>query len=90
MNDDDVVLGTMLRLARNRVAANPDELFERVGLNRARIRASLARLDSAGFVERRSSSGARLTMTGLAVALASRPKRNQNARTGRRAGRHAA
>ncbi len=89
MNDDNMVLGAMLRLARHRVEANTDELFERVHLDGARIRASLARLDAASLVERRGS-GARLTMTGFAVALALRPRRVQGARIGRRTGRHAA
>jgi RIO-like serine/threonine protein kinase len=89
MNDDHVVLGAMLRLARHRTEANADELFERVALEPARIRASLARLDAASLVERRSSS-ARLTMAGLAIALAIRPSGVQRARAGQRAGRHAA
>jgi len=74
MNDDNLVLGAMLRLARRRVAADSGELFERVGIDRARIRAALGRLDAAGFVERRPQ-GARLTMSGLAVAVALRPAR---------------
>ncbi len=89
MNDDNMVLGAMLRLARHRVEANVDELFERVNLEVGRIRASLARLDATSLVERRSS-GARLTMTGFAVALALRPRRVQRARIRRRTGRHAA
>jgi RIO-like serine/threonine protein kinase len=89
MNDDNVVLGAMLRLARHRIEASPDELFERVHLDLARIRSSLARLDVASLVERRSS-GARLTMAGFAVAVALRPRRIQRARGGRRIGRHAA
>jgi hypothetical protein len=89
MNDDNVVLGAMLRLARRRIEASTDELLERVGLDRSRIRASLARLDTAGLTERRVS-GARLTMTGFAVALALRPKRVQPAQSAHGAGRHAA
>lgn len=89
MNDDHVVLGAMLRLARNQIEANADELFERVNLDPSLIRAALARLDAAGLVERRHT-GPRLTMAGLAVAVASRPARSQRARTGRHAGRHAA
>ena len=73
MNDDTLVLGAMLRLARRRVEANVDELFERVGIDPARIRASLGRLDAEGLVERRAI-GARLTMSGLATAVALRPR----------------
>jgi Mn-dependent DtxR family transcriptional regulator len=89
MNDDNVVLGAMLRLARNRIEANADELFERVNLDPSLMRAALARLDAAGLVERRAG-GPRLTMAGLAVAVASRPARSQRAVAGSRAGRHAA
>lgn len=76
MNDDTLVLGAMLRLARRRVEANVNELFERVGVEPARIRASLGRLDAAGLVERRPT-GARLTMSGLATAVALRPSRSR-------------
>jgi Mn-dependent DtxR family transcriptional regulator len=74
MNDDTLVLGAMLRLARRRVEANVNELYERVGVDPARIRASLGRLSADGLVERRAT-GARLTMAGLATAVALRPGR---------------
>jgi Mn-dependent DtxR family transcriptional regulator len=83
MNDDSLVLGAMLRLARRRVEADVNELYERVGVDHARIRASLGRLDAAGLVERRAI-GARLTMSGLATAVALRPGRARGvARTGK-------
>jgi predicted transcriptional regulator len=69
MNDDTLVLGAMLRLARRRTEANVNELYERVGMEEGRIRASLARLDAAGLVERRTTD-ARLTMSGFAAAVA--------------------
>ena len=87
MNDETLVLGAMLRLARRGCEATLDELYERVGTDRARIRAALGRLDGAGLVERRSS-GARLTMAGLATGVALRPSRTGAAR--RRTGRRAA
>jgi Mn-dependent DtxR family transcriptional regulator len=74
MNDDSLVLGAMLRLARRRVEANVNELFERVQMDPSRIRASLGRLDAAGLIERRTT-GARLTLSGLATAVALRPAR---------------
>jgi DNA-binding IclR family transcriptional regulator len=72
MNDDTLVLGAMLRLARRGLEATVDELYERVGTDQARIRSALSRLDTAGYVERRKT-GARLTMTGLAMSVALRP-----------------
>ncbi len=74
MNDETLVLGAMLRLARRGVLATVDELHERVGADRARIRSALARLDNAGLVERQTSA-ARLTMSGLATSVALRPAR---------------
>jgi|HubBroStandDraft_1064217.scaffolds.fasta_scaffold103141_2 predicted transcriptional regulator len=74
MNDETLVLGAMLRLARRGLEATVDELYERVGTDRARIRSALGRLDAAGLVERRTSS-ARLTMEGLAFSVAMRPAR---------------
>jgi Sugar-specific transcriptional regulator TrmB len=72
MNDESLVLGAMLRLARRGCEATVDELYERVGSDRARIRSALGRLDRAGLVERRNS-GARLTLAGLAVGVGLRP-----------------
>jgi hypothetical protein len=78
-NDETLVLGAMLRLARRGIEATVDELHLRVGTDRARIRSALAQLDGAGLVERRAT-GARLTMSGLATSVAFRPVR-PNART---------
>lgn len=89
MNDDQRVLGVMLRLARRRIEANAEELLVRVGFDPPRLRISLGRLDAAGLVERRVS-GAKLTMAGFAVALAIRPNRALLARPAPGAGRHAA
>jgi predicted transcriptional regulator len=87
MNDDTLVLGAVLRLARRGLEATVDEIHERVGTDRARIRATLRRLDAAGLVERRAT-GARLTMAGLAAGVASRAARARS--TNRRIGRRAA
>jgi len=72
MNDDTLVLGAMLRLARRGLEATVDELYERVGTDRTRIRSALGRLDAAGLVERRTAS-ARRSMSGLALSVATLP-----------------
>jgi DNA-binding IclR family transcriptional regulator len=91
MNDETLVLGAMLRLARRGLEGTVDELFERVGTDVSRIRSALARLDAAGLVERRNT-GARLTMAGLArsVALRPAPTRACGRAAGRKLGSHAA
>jgi Mn-dependent DtxR family transcriptional regulator len=74
MNSDAMVLRAMLRLARRRLAAEDGEIAIRVDKSLASVRASLRRLDAQGLVERRASGGARLTMAGLALALAMLPR----------------
>jgi Mn-dependent DtxR family transcriptional regulator len=74
MNSDAMVLRAMLRLARRRLAAHEREIAIRVGQSVASVRASLRRLDSIGLVERGGPMGARLTMDGLALALAMLPR----------------
>jgi DeoR/GlpR family transcriptional regulator of sugar metabolism len=74
MKDETLVLGAMLRLARRGLEASVDELYERVGMDRARIRRALAQLDRSGLVTRKSG-GARLTLPGLALSVALRPAR---------------
>jgi DNA-binding IclR family transcriptional regulator len=82
MNDETLVLGAMLRLARRGIEATVDELHLRVGTDRARIRTALSRLDAAGLVERRATS-VRLTMSGLATSVAFRGGRPQARTVGR-------
>lgn len=74
MNSDAMVLRAMLRLARRRKAAEDTEIAIRVGKSAASVRASLRRLDAQGLVESRAPGAARLTMAGLALALAMLPK----------------
>jgi Mn-dependent DtxR family transcriptional regulator len=83
MSIDVMVLGAMLRLARRRKAADMGAVALRVGASQAAVRASLRRLDGSGLVERRLSEPPRLTMEGLAVAVALLPQRGT--RTGRMA-----
>jgi DNA-binding transcriptional ArsR family regulator len=87
MNDEILVLGAILRLARRGREATVEELYERVGMDGGRIRSALVRLGSAGLVERRRT-GARLTMAGLATSVAFRHGRAHL--TARRVGRRAA
>jgi Mn-dependent DtxR family transcriptional regulator len=74
MNSDAMVLRAMLRLARRREAAEDRKIAIRVGKSAASVRASLRRLDAQGLVESRAPDGARLTMEGLALALAMLPR----------------
>jgi hypothetical protein len=80
----------MLRLARRRQSAQDEQVALRVGGTAANVRASLRRLRAQGFVEIPFDGPARLTMAGLAVAVAllptAAPKRvRTSARTSRAA-----
>lgn len=75
MSIDTMVLRAMLRLARRRQAADVGEVALRVGGSASDVRAALRRLDSGGLVERRLSEAPRLTLAGLAVAVATLPER---------------
>jgi DNA-binding Lrp family transcriptional regulator len=77
MNDEVMVLGAMLRLARRREAAEPSALALRVSASEADVRAALRRLEARGLVERRLCLPPRLTMEGFAVAVALRPARSK-------------
>jgi Mn-dependent DtxR family transcriptional regulator len=70
MSYDLSILRAMLRLARRREAADVEALELRVGGDPSEVRASLRRLAAGGYVERLGATGARLTMEGLAVAVA--------------------
>jgi DNA-binding MarR family transcriptional regulator len=68
------VLRALLRLARRRAAADIDQLLVRVGGAPADLRVAMRRLEQAGLVERLPGTGeghGRLTLSGLAVAVAS-------------------
>jgi hypothetical protein len=68
------VLRALLRLARRRAAADIDQLLVRVGGAPADLRVAMRRLEQAGLVERLPGAGegnGRLTLSGLAVAVAS-------------------
>lgn len=75
MSIDTMVLRAMLRLARRRQAADVGEVAVRVGGSASDVRAALRRLDGSGLVERRVSQPPRLTLAGLAVAVAALPER---------------
>ena len=69
MRYETQILRAMLRLARRRQAAEVEALLERVEGEGADVREALRRLEAQGLVERAGAS-ARLTMPGLAVAVA--------------------
>ncbi len=90
MSIDAAVLRGMLRLARRREAADEEGLVLRTGAAAPDVRASLRRLEALGFVERRGERGPRLTMEGLAAAVALLPAKARRAqRAPRRASRAA-
>lgn len=70
MSIDARVLGAMLRLGRHRRAADDEAVALRVGGRPSGARASMRRLARAGLVDLRRGHTARLTMAGLAVAVA--------------------
>jgi Mn-dependent DtxR family transcriptional regulator len=85
---DAMVLRAMLRLARRRQAADDGEIAVRVGAAPHAVRASLRRLDALDLVER-LSTGSRLTMMGLALAVAALPGSSRPSRRPQRASRAA-
>jgi Mn-dependent DtxR family transcriptional regulator len=89
MNLDAMVLRAMLRLARRRQDAGEAEIALRVGEEPHAIRAALRRLDGLGLVERRPRGAPRLTMGGLALALALLPRGHRAAQPTMRAPRAA-
>jgi DNA-binding transcriptional ArsR family regulator len=68
--NDASVLRAMLRLARHRRQASEDCLADRVGKSERAVRSSLRRLRGLGLVEIRFEAPPRLTLAGLAVAVA--------------------
>jgi DNA-binding GntR family transcriptional regulator len=90
MSIDTTVLRAMLRLSRRREAADEDALTVRSGQTRATVRDALRRLEAQGLVERRPRLPPRLTMTGLAIAVALLPAAAaRSSRTTRRSSRAA-
>jgi RIO-like serine/threonine protein kinase len=91
MDIDAMILRAMLRLARRREASDEEALALRVGATHADVRASIRRLDGVGLVERRGADAPRLTMAGLATAVALLPARAPRSvqRQARRASRAA-
>jgi Mn-dependent DtxR family transcriptional regulator len=88
MNYEHSILRALLRLARRRSIADSGRLLDRVGGTTAELRDALRRLETDGFVDRRAEDNIRLTLPGLAVAVASiagRRKKTATPRTSRRA-----
>jgi RIO-like serine/threonine protein kinase len=73
MSTDTLVLRAMLRLSRRREAADEEALTLRSGMTAAEVRNALRRLEAQGLVERRRNAPPRLTMGGLALAVALLP-----------------
>jgi hypothetical protein len=74
MNFDAMVLRAMLRLARRREEAGEEALAVRVGGDHGAVRMAVRRLAACGLVDR-GRGQPRLTMAGLAVAVALLPPR---------------
>ena len=90
MSIDITVLKAILRLSRRREAADEDALVLRSGASPGSVRASLRRLETLGLVEQRVERGSRLTMQGLAAAVALLPvQAARKAKATRRASRAA-
>jgi hypothetical protein len=73
MHTELAILRAMLRISRRRATADLDTLLVRVGGTEAECRVAIRSLEAAGFVERRPGGQVRLTMAGLAVAVAQIP-----------------
>ncbi|MEO9232464.1 MAG: hypothetical protein ABI421_03935 [Polyangiaceae bacterium] len=71
MNYEHSILRALLRLARRRSTADAGRLLDRVGGTTAELRDAIRRLEADGFVARLTEENVRLTMPGLAVAVAS-------------------
>ena len=70
MNYETEVLKAILRLSRRRNAAEADSILVRVGGQISDLRAALRKLEQSGLVHRIGDTGGRLTLPGLAVAVA--------------------
>ncbi len=70
MNYETEVLKAILRLSRRRNAAEADSILVRVGGQLSDLRAALRKLEQSGLVNRIGDTGGRLTLPGLAVAVA--------------------
>lgn len=86
---DARVLRAMLRLARRRQQADDDEIAVRVGGAPHAVRAAVRRLDALGLAESRPQRAPRLTMVGLACAVALLPRTAGASRPAQRAPRAA-
>jgi DNA-binding IscR family transcriptional regulator len=88
MRYDTQILRAMLRLARRRQAADLEALSARVEASPAELRDALRRLEAQGLVARGGAAGeGRLTMTGLAVAVATVARAAGQRKPGRRPAR---
>jgi hypothetical protein len=89
MNTDAMVLRAMLRLARRRDATDEVAIGLRVPGSAWEVRQSLRRLARGGLVEWTRAGTPRLSMAGLAVAVATLPPRAARGRRPSRTSRAA-
>jgi DNA-binding IclR family transcriptional regulator len=89
MSSDAQVLRAMLRLARRRQGADEAAIATRVAASPREVRAALRDLVRAGLAARAGAGTWRLTMPGLAVAIAMLPARAAAPKAARRASRAA-
>jgi Mn-dependent DtxR family transcriptional regulator len=80
MNGDAMILRAMLRLARRREVADETAIAMRVASSPREVRVALRRLAAMGLVERNHTGTSRLSMAGLAVAVAMLPQASAPAR----------
>jgi Mn-dependent DtxR family transcriptional regulator len=80
MNSDALVLRSILRLARRREVADETAVALRVASSPREVRNSLRRLAASGLVERTHAGRVRLSMAGLAIAVALLPQGNAPSR----------
>jgi RIO-like serine/threonine protein kinase len=80
MNQDLFVLRAMARLSRRGKAIDCESLSIHGGGSLDDVRAALGRLSRAALVDRSGTRGVRLTLAGLALAVASRAPAGSRAR----------
>jgi Mn-dependent DtxR family transcriptional regulator len=80
MNLDARVLRATYGSARRQKTVNESEIAQRLGASPAVVRASMRRLQTAGLTETRPAGTQRLTLAGLAIALALRSVRTPRPR----------
>ena len=84
MTLDARLLRALLGFAQARTPADDDALALRLRIQPFEVRRATRRLQAAGFLRREQSSCSRLTMAGLALAVALSPRPVRHERPGER------